>query len=49
MADLGRTVLPSTWQRALRDYIREGLSGKVTAEKYPEGGKARVGSTGSGF
>jgi 5'-nucleotidase len=44
MADLGRTVLPSTWQRALRDYLREGLDGKVTAEKYPERGGGRVGN-----
>jgi len=34
--------LGATYQQALRDYIKIGLSGQITAAKYPEGGEGRI-------
>lgn len=44
--DLPFTSLEVTYQQALRDYIAEGLGGRVTAAQYPEGGTGRI--TGAG-
>ncbi len=34
--------LGATYQQALRDYIRIGLGGQITAAQYPEGGEGRI-------
>lgn len=44
--DLPFTSLEVTYQQALRDYIADGLGGRVTAAQYPEGGTGRI--TGAG-
>lgn len=36
------TLLGSSYQKALFDYLIEGLNGVVTAELYPEGGEGRI-------
>lgn len=42
LADVEFTQLGISYQAALADYIREDLSGLVTAEAYPEGGAGRI-------
>ena len=36
------TALGATYQQALSNYIKTGLSGLITAEDYPEGGEGRI-------
>jgi len=36
------TPVGITYQGALEQYLTDGLSGKVTAEDYPEGGEGRI-------
>ncbi|WP_020578147.1 bifunctional metallophosphatase/5'-nucleotidase [Actinopolymorpha alba] len=36
------TPVGTTYQKALEDYLTEGLSGKVIAADYPEGGEGRI-------
>lgn len=36
------TALGVTYQQALENFIKDSLSGKITAADYPEGGKGRV-------
>jgi 5'-nucleotidase len=40
--DGGFVTLGVTYQQALRDYIRDGLEGRITAAEYPEGGEGRI-------
>jgi 5'-nucleotidase / UDP-sugar diphosphatase len=35
-------ALGVTYQRALRHYIEQALSGLITAAQYPEGGEGRI-------
>jgi len=44
--DLPFTSLETTYQQALRDYIADGLGGRVTAARYPEGATGRITSAG---
>ncbi len=34
--------LGATYQQALRDFIKTGLNGQITAAEYPEGGEGRI-------
>ena len=36
------TPVGTTYQQALQDYLEQGLSGKVLAADYPEGGEGRI-------
>jgi 5'-nucleotidase / UDP-sugar diphosphatase len=40
------TPVGTTYQQALQDYLEQGLSGKVLAADYPEGGEGRITPTG---
>ncbi len=42
LADLPRTIVGSSYQQALADYLSIGLSGSVTSIGYPEGGEGRI-------
>lgn len=42
LADVEFTQLGISYQAALADYIRDDLSGLVTAAAYPEGGEGRI-------
>lgn len=44
--DLEFSSLDVTYQQALRDYIADGLGGRVTAAQYPEGGTGRITAAG---
>jgi 5'-nucleotidase / UDP-sugar diphosphatase len=39
---LAFTPVGTTYQQALQDYLEQGLSGKVLAADYPEGGEGRI-------
>lgn len=36
------TIMGTSYQRALANYVREGLGGRITAADYPEGGEGRI-------
>nr|WP_235999068.1 5'-nucleotidase C-terminal domain-containing protein [Qaidamihabitans albus] len=44
--DLPFTPVGTTYQQALEGYLGEGLSGTVTAERYPVGGTGRITAVG---